>query len=85
MGTALNPPILTESTSYELWKLETRAWTVITDLGKEKQAIAVALNLPDEEKNGIKERVFDELELNDLKRENGMDILFVFGQTLAGR
>ena len=78
MGTAVNPPILTESTSYELWKLETRAWSVITDLGKEKQAIAVALNLPNTEKNGIKERVFDELELNDLKRENGMDILFKF-------
>ena len=78
MGFVVNPPILTESTSYELWKLETRAWTLITDLGKEKQAIAVALNLPNGEKNGIKERVFDELELNVLKRENGMDILFQF-------
>ena len=78
MGTAVNPTILTESTSYELWKLETRAWSVITDLEKETQAIAVALNLPNTEKNGIKERVFDELEINDLKRENGMDILFKF-------
>ena len=61
-----------------MWKQETLVWTVITDLGKEKQAVAVALNLPRDDKNKIKEKVFCELKLDALNSENGMCILFEF-------
>ena len=78
MVTEINPPILKKSTSYELWKLETLAWTIITDLSKKKQAVAVALRIPDDDKYNIKEKVFCELKLDDLNSENGMNILFQF-------
>ena len=78
MATEISLPTLNELTNYELWKQETLAWTVKPDLGKEKQAVAVALNLPGDGKNKIKEKVFCELKLDDLNSENGMCILFEF-------
>ena len=77
MATEFSPPALTEKTDYELWKLETHAWTVVTDISKEKQAVAVALNLPDD-KRKIKEKVFGELGLSALNSENCMNNLFGF-------
>ena len=50
----------------------------ITDLEKEKQGIAIALTLPEDDESGIREKVFDELSLNDLKTENGLDRLLQF-------
>ena len=78
MATEFSPPTLTEKTDYELWKLETQAWTVVTDFSKEKQAVAVALNLPGDDKRKIKEKVFGELGLSALNSENGMNNLFGF-------
>ena len=78
MATGFSPPTLTEKTDYELWKLETKAWTVVTDISEEKQAVAVALNLPADDKRKIKEKVFDELGLSSLNSENGMSNLFDF-------
>ena len=65
-----------KSTNYELWKKEIEAWTVVTGLNKEKQAVAVVLNLPDD--NVIKEKVFEELTLEKLNSKNGLSILFEF-------
>ena len=65
-----------KSTNYELWKKEIEAWTVVTDLNKEKQAVAVVLNLPDDKV--IKEKVFEELTLEKLNSKNGLSILFEF-------
>ena len=78
MATEISIPTLTGSTNYELWKLQTQAWTFVTELSKEKQAVAVALNLPEDDKRKIKERVFGELELDVLNSENGMSVLFEF-------
>ena len=78
MATEISIPTLTGSTNYELWKLQTQAWTVVTKLSKEKQAVAVALNLPEDDKRKIKDKVFGELELDVLNSENGMSVLFEF-------
>ena len=78
MATKISIPRLTGSTNYELWKLQTQAWTVVTELSKEKQAVAVALNLPADDERKIKEKVFGELELDVLNSENGMGVLFEF-------
>ena len=56
MATEISIPTLTGSTNNELWKLQTQAWTVVTELSKEKQAIAVALNLPEDDERKIKEK-----------------------------
>ena len=46
------------------------------ELGKAKQGIAVALSLPETE--CIREKVFDELDLSDLKKEDGFELLIKF-------
>ena len=69
MATEINPQSLTKSKSYEFWKIKTLAWSVVTDLSKERQVIAVALILPEDDKNNIKEKVFGELKLDDLNSE----------------
>ena len=78
MATEIRIPTLTGSTNYELWKLQTQAWTVATELSKEKQAVSVALSLPEDDKRKIKEKVFVELELDVLNSKNGMSVLFEF-------
>ena len=78
MATEIRIPTLTGSRNYELWKLQTQAWTVVTELSKEKQAVVVALSLPEYGKNKIKEKVFGELKLDDLNSDNGISILFDF-------
>ena len=58
------------------FKQETLAWAHITDISKKNQAIVVALNLPEDDQQKIKEKVFDEIGLDDLHSENGLSILF---------
>ena len=76
MASEISIPRLTWSTNYELWKLQALAWTVVTELSREKQAVAVALSLPEDDKRKIKEKVFGELELDVLNSENCMSVLF---------
>ena len=78
MSLTVNPPTLTKGETYERYRQETLAWTKITDLGKEKQAIAIVLSLPEEDETKIREKVFDQLQLEDLKGENGVSILLMF-------
>ena len=59
-----------------MWKKEIEAWTVGTELRKEKQAVAVMLNLPGD--NIIKQKALEELTLEELNSENGLSILFEF-------
>ena len=70
MATEISIPTFTGSTHYEFWKLQTQAWTVVTKLSKQKQVVAVALSLPEDDKRKIKEKVFGELELHVLNSEN---------------
>ena len=67
----MNPPTLTKMKLYKQLKAETLAWAQITELDEEKQAIAVALNLPDDCEHKIKEKVFHELDLDDLNSKRG--------------
>ena len=69
MGTKINPPYLT-SVPYELYKQKLLAWREVTDLSKEKQGVAIALSLPEEDKNKFHEKVFDQI---------GLDIITVVG------
>ena len=63
---------------YERYRLELEAWREITDLDKKKQGIAIALTLPEDDESGIREKVFDELSIADLKAEDGLDKLLTF-------
>ena len=78
MSGPFDPPMLTGDISYELWKLETLAWASLTDVSKEKQAILIALCLPEKHYSQIKEKVFQEIKLEELNSEDGFSILFDF-------
>ena len=44
----------------------------MTEVSKSKQAIVIALSLPENNPYQIKEKVFDHINLYDLKREDGL-------------
>ena len=67
-----NPSTLGEANSYELYKQEVLAWQDITDFTKEKQCVAIAFSLPDDDESKIREKVFSKLKLEDLKKEDGL-------------
>ena len=50
------------------------AWREITDPAKNKQGIAVALSLPEDDEHQIKDKVFDQISIDDLKDNFGLDI-----------
>lgn len=78
MTTRINPPSFNSAKSYERFKQEILAWREITELSKTKQGIAVALSLPEEDESQIKDKVFDQIPLDDLKSEDGLNILLAF-------
>ena len=67
--------LLTKTTSYEQWKLETKAWTVITEISREKQSITVALFLPEDHEIRIKEKVFEHFQPKESQKESGISTL----------
>lgn len=70
MATRINLPSFSKSKSYELYKQELVAWSEITDLDKKKRGIAVALTLPEDDESKIREKVFDQIDLEDLKKRH---------------
>ena len=77
MATRIDPPSL-RTKSYELYRHELLAWREVTDLRKDKQGVAIALSLPEEDKNRIREKVFEQIKLDDLKKDDGLDTLIAF-------
>lgn len=49
MTTRINPPTFNKEKNYERFKQELLAWKEITDLRQDKQGIAIALSLPEED------------------------------------
>lgn len=78
MTTRINPPSFTSAKIYERYKQELLAWREITELSKTEQGIAVALSLPEEDESQIKDKVFHKISLDDLKSEDGLNILITF-------
>ena len=50
----------------------------MTDLDKSKQGVAIALSFPEQDEHKLHEKVFSELSINNLKTEDGFDILLDF-------
>ena len=55
MAMIINPPCFT-SKSYEPYKLELLAWCEVTDMSRFKQGIVIALSLPEDDENQIREK-----------------------------
>lgn len=65
-----NPPVLEDVENYEQWKEDVLMWKEITDLSKNKQALAVHLTL-----KGQAREVANQVSTVDKKRDNGLEIL----------
>ena len=78
MTIIINPPAFNKTKSYERYKQELLAWKEVTDLSSRKQAIAVALSLPEDDETQIRDKVFDQFPLEELKKENGLSLLVTF-------
>lgn len=87
MSMRINPPDYIKCKNYERYKQELLAWKRVTEVDKKKQAIAIALSLPadGEEETGIREKVFEELKLEDLEKDNGLDTLIAFFDKNLGK
>ena len=69
MTLKIKPPSLTAK-SYEFYILELLAWWEVTEVSQEKQGIVIALSLPENDKYRIREKVFSEIKLDNLKRKD---------------
>ena len=75
MTTRINLPIFNKAKTYERFRQELLAWIEITDLSEDKQGIAIALSLPDDDESQIREKVFDQIAIDDLKSNDGLTVL----------
>ena len=71
-----NPPEFNSKLKpYDQYVEELRAWCIVTDLAKEKQGIAIALSLPENDPSGVRDEVFNEITLANLNNEEGVNTL----------
>ena len=45
---------------------------------KDKQGVAIAVSLPEDDKSQIREKVFEQISLDDLKKDDGLNTLITF-------
>ena len=73
------PPVFDiDNTPYSRWIEEINAWKELTDLTENKHGLAVALSLPENDRSGIRDRVFSDGTSDDLKGENGITKLTTY-------
>ena len=84
MSVKVKIPQFTTKKSFEKYKQELEWWASVTDVPKKKQALVVALDLPDEHESGIREKVTEQLTREDLEVDDGMEILIKFLQKQFG-
>ena len=64
--------------NYSLFKKEVVAWQEVTDVNLAKQGIVLALSLPENDDFNLREKVFENLSLDQLKGDNGVEYLIKF-------
>lgn len=62
-----------ENKSYDRWKQELKAWQLLTNIGKKKQAVTVALSFP--EGSEVRGKIFEEVNIEELANGDGMEVL----------
>ena len=67
-----------EGKTYSRYSKELAGWNIITSVKEEKRGMVVALSLPDKGHKDIKEKVFNELKVEDLAAAGGLKKLTDF-------
>jgi hypothetical protein len=78
MSTKINPPAFSKDKSYERYCQELLCWRTVTDLAKTKQGTAVALSLPEDHESKICDKVFDQMGIDILNKDDGLEKLMTF-------
>ena len=73
------------SKPYERYKTEINAWSLTTSVSKEKQGLHVALSLPEDDPSNIRDKVFTELELEKLNKDDGLNKLLEYFEKQFGK
>ena len=76
MALKINIPVFIDN--YERYSIELEVWHEMKDLPKAKQATGIALSLPPESSSDIRDKVFEQLTITDLKAKNGFKTLLAF-------
>ena len=73
------PPVFDIDTKpYSRWIEEIDAWKELTDFTENKQGLAVAFSMPENESSGIRDRVFSDVAIDDLKGADGIEKLMAY-------
>ena len=78
MEAIMNSPNVREGMSYELYRKELLAWSEVTDINRNNQGIMVALSLPETDDMPVREKLFNEISVADLKSDDGLSTLLEF-------
>ena len=76
------PAFDTDSKPCNRWIEKVKAWVELTDLAKAKQGLALALSLPEKDSSTIRDKVFSDVSLEDLKSDDGVKKLIKFMDNL---
>ena len=86
MSSYKNPPefnILTNP--YDRYIEELKAWCIVTELPKKKQGVAVALAMPENDSSGVRDKIFNDIKLDELNKDDGIDSLIHYMDNLFKR
>ena len=81
-----SPPVFNSTSKlYDRYIEELKAWCIVTDLNKPKKDLAVALSLPESDASGVRDKVFDEIKLQDLNKDISVELLIEYLDSLFKR
>ena len=73
-----NPPVFSKEKPYDRYVDEIRAWCIVTELDKKKQGVAIALSFPESDPSGVRDKVFNELKLETINADDGVEKLIEY-------
>ena len=74
MSSKIPIPKFSSDKPYERYKQEIKAWSKTTSTEGKKQGLSVALSLPEDDPSNIRDKVFNELDLDTLEVDDGITV-----------
>ena len=78
----LDVPPMDNCDGYEDYKKQLAAWEIVTKIEKKDRGVHVALSLPSQGHKGVRKKVFEDLTLVDMTKEEGLKELTNYMDTL---
>ena len=85
MSSKIPIPKFSSDKPYERYKQEIKAWSKTTSTEGKKQGLSVALSLPEDDPSNIRDKVFNELDLDTLEVDDGITVFLNYMDKQFGR